>query len=154
MTGEITLRGRVLPIGGLKEKTLAAHRVGIRDILVPEENRKDVPEIPAKIRADLHFTYVKSMDEVVREALLPPVEEGEDGVPKDEAEQTVAVARAPTDRAVQPQQPEMPQGPDLLEVDHEEENLPLPSEVNILPEESAIKFQGQEPPDSFSAYEG
>ncbi len=154
MTGEITLRGRVLPIGGLKEKVLAAHRVGIRDILVPEDNRKDVPEIPAKIRGDLHFTYVKSMDEVVREALLPPVTEGEDGVPKDEAEQTAAVARTPTDRAVPPQQPEMPHEPDLLEVEHEEENLPLPSEVNILPEESAIKFQGQEPPDGFSAYEG
>jgi ATP-dependent Lon protease len=134
MTGEITLRGRVLPIGGLKEK---------------------VPEIPAKIRSGIHFSFVKSMDEVVREALLPPVEAGEDdGAPKDESDQNVTVARAPTDRVVRPLQPETPQGPDLLEVEHEDENIPLPNEVNILPEESAIKFQGQEPSDRFSVYEG
>ena len=65
---------------------LAAHRVGIREILVPDENRKDVPEIPAKIRADIHFIYVKSMDEVVREALLPPLEDSEDGAPQDQKE--------------------------------------------------------------------
>jgi ATP-dependent Lon protease len=72
MTGEITLRGRVLPIGGLKEKALAAHRVGIRYLLVPAENEKDLAEIPAKIRNEMHFTLVESMDEVIAEALLPP----------------------------------------------------------------------------------
>ena len=54
MTGEITLRGRVLAIGGLKEKALAAHRVGIRNLIVPAENDKDLAEIPAKIRAEIN----------------------------------------------------------------------------------------------------
>jgi ATP-dependent Lon protease len=71
MTGEITLRGRVLPIGGLKEKVLAAHRVGIREILIPADNRKDLAEIPAKIRHQMRFTLVQSMDEVVQHALVP-----------------------------------------------------------------------------------
>jgi ATP-dependent Lon protease len=79
MTGEITLRGRVLAIGGLKDKALAAHRVGIRHLLIPEENSKDLTEIPAKIRAEMTFTPVESMDEVVRMALLP-------ALPRDEAE--------------------------------------------------------------------
>jgi ATP-dependent Lon protease len=70
MTGEITLRGRVLAIGGLKEKALAAHRVGIRNLIVPAENAKDLAEIPEKIRAEIHFTMVESMDEVVRAALM------------------------------------------------------------------------------------
>ena len=74
MTGEITLRGRVLPIGGLKEKALAAHRVGIRNLLVPSENSKDIAEIPAKVRAELTITLVESMDDVVRLALLPKQE--------------------------------------------------------------------------------
>jgi ATP-dependent Lon protease len=80
MTGEITLRGRVLPIGGLKEKILAAHRVGIREVLLPIENRKDLAEIPPKIRHQMRFTLVQSMDEVVDRALVPempvPVEQG------------------------------------------------------------------------------
>ncbi len=151
MTGEITLRGRVLPIGGLKEKVLAAHRVGIHDILVPEDNRKDVPEIPVKIRNEIRFTFVKSMDEVVHEALLPPEEESAGKVAKDTEPAAAAARRAPTDRAVPPP-PEAPHGPDLMEIEREEENLPLPNEVNILPEESAIKFQpGQEPSDPYSA---
>ena len=71
MTGEITLRGRVLAIGGLKEKTLAAHRVGIRHLLIPEDNVKDLAEIPAKIREEMKFTPVASMDQVLRIALMP-----------------------------------------------------------------------------------
>ncbi|HEX8994556.1 MAG TPA: endopeptidase La [Ktedonobacterales bacterium] len=70
MTGEITLRGRVLAIGGLKEKALAAHRVGIRHLIVPEENEKDLTEIPAKIRAEMRFTLAETMDDVIRTALL------------------------------------------------------------------------------------
>jgi ATP-dependent Lon protease len=154
MTGEITLRGRVLPIGGLKEKVLAAHRVGIRDILVPEENRKDVPEIPTKIRSDIRFTFVKSMDEVVREALLPPLETDKDHLLADVEQSKVAVPQTPTDRAVKAPQPEAPHGPDLKEIEDEEEHVPLPNEVNILPEESAVKFHGQEPPDPYSAPQG
>src|SRR5579859_312894 len=155
MTGEITLRGRVLPIGGLKEKALAAHRVGIHNVLVPEENRKDVPEIPAKIRNDMRFTYVKSMDEVVREALLPPVEEGDEGARGEDEEPQVAAAQSATDHALPPFSPEAPHSPDLVEVeDQEEEPLPIPDQMIILPEESAIKFHGQEPPDQHSVLHG
>jgi ATP-dependent Lon protease len=71
MTGEITLRGRVLPIGGLKEKVLAAHRGGIKKILIPKENAKDIREIPKKVREKLELVCVESADEVLREALLP-----------------------------------------------------------------------------------
>ena len=71
LTGEITLRGRVLPIGGLKEKVLAAHRIGIRAILLPEDNAADLADIPADIRKRLTFKFVKTMDEVIAEALLP-----------------------------------------------------------------------------------
>src|SRR5215469_6146184 len=71
MTGEITLRGRVLAIGGLKEKALAAHRAGIRTLIIPRENSKDLVEIPAKVREEMTFHLVDSMDQVVELALLP-----------------------------------------------------------------------------------
>lgn len=64
MTGEITLRGRVLPIGGLKEKTLAAKTAGIKTVLVPEKNRPDVEEIPAEIKNGLEILFVETMDDV------------------------------------------------------------------------------------------
>jgi ATP-dependent Lon protease len=70
MTGEITLRGRVLPIGGLKEKSLSAHRAGIRKIILPKENEKDLEEIPETIRNDLTFVPVDNMDDVLKEALV------------------------------------------------------------------------------------
>ena len=69
MTGEITLRGRVLPIGGLKEKSLAAHRAGIRKVLMPKDNERDLRDIPESIRADLEFVPVAHMDEVLQHAL-------------------------------------------------------------------------------------
>jgi ATP-dependent Lon protease len=69
MTGEITLRGRVLPIGGLKEKVLAAHRGGIKKVLIPKENAKDIREIPRKVRDQLEIVVVEHADEVLREAL-------------------------------------------------------------------------------------
>jgi ATP-dependent Lon protease len=71
LTGEITLRGRVLPIGGLKEKVLAAHRIGIQTIVLPEDNEPDIVDIPPEVRKRLTFKFVKSMDEVIAEALLP-----------------------------------------------------------------------------------
>jgi len=71
MTGEITLRGKVLPIGGFKEKVLAAHRAGLRTVLVPKENKKDLIELPKKARRDLKFIFVERMDEVLAESLLP-----------------------------------------------------------------------------------
>jgi ATP-dependent Lon protease len=69
MTGEITLRGRVLPIGGLKEKCLAAHRAGIQTVLIPKENRKDLKEIPKRVRRAMRIVPVEFVDEVLREAL-------------------------------------------------------------------------------------
>jgi ATP-dependent Lon protease len=69
MTGEITLRGRVLPIGGLKEKLLAAHRHGIFEAILPKDNEKDLPDIPENIRKDMKLHFVESMDEVLKVAL-------------------------------------------------------------------------------------
>ena len=85
MTGEITLRGRVLPIGGLKEKILAAHRAGIKTVLIPKDNEKDIKEIPPKILKSVELVLVEHMDEVLRKALvlddpdhfLPRVQEDE-----------------------------------------------------------------------------
>ncbi|MGE0824284.1 MAG: endopeptidase La [Candidatus Binatia bacterium] len=70
MTGEITLRGRVLPIGGLKEKILAAHRAGIKKVLIPEENAKDLQDVPNEILKSIKVETVSHMDEVLRKALL------------------------------------------------------------------------------------
>jgi ATP-dependent Lon protease len=71
MTGEITLRGLVLPIGGLKEKTLAAKRAGIKEVIVPQRNKKDLPDIPAEVRNTLKFHFVSNTDQVLRLALSP-----------------------------------------------------------------------------------
>ncbi|EOS77515.1 ATP-dependent protease La [Lachnospiraceae bacterium 10-1] len=70
MTGEITLRGRVLPVGGLKEKILAAKMAGMKEVLVPAENKKDIEEIKEEIREGLVITYVKDMNEVLKRALI------------------------------------------------------------------------------------
>jgi ATP-dependent Lon protease len=70
MTGEITLRGRVLPIGGLKEKVLAAHRAGIKTILIPKENGKDIEEIPQQVLKSVTIIQVEHMDDVLRQALV------------------------------------------------------------------------------------
>jgi ATP-dependent Lon protease len=72
MTGEITLRGRVLPIGGLKEKVLAAHRAGIKRIIVPDRNRFDLEDVPSDVRADLDLVFVSRMSEVIDAALETP----------------------------------------------------------------------------------
>ncbi|WP_430413731.1 endopeptidase La [Lederbergia citrea] len=69
MTGEITLRGRVLPIGGLKEKSLSAHRAGLKTIILPKDNEKDIDDIPESVRNDLKFVPVSHMDEVLNTAL-------------------------------------------------------------------------------------
>ncbi len=74
MTGEITLRGRVLEIGGIKEKVIAAHRAQIKTVILPKENKKDLEDIPKSVLNDLHFVFVTHMDEVLREALAFPKE--------------------------------------------------------------------------------
>jgi ATP-dependent Lon protease len=70
MTGEITLRGRVLPIGGLKEKSLAAHRAGLKNIIIPKDNEKDIDDIPESVRNELTFYPVEHMDEVLKHAIV------------------------------------------------------------------------------------
>jgi ATP-dependent Lon protease len=69
MTGEISLRGRVLPIGGIKEKTLAAHRAGIKRVILPDRNKPDLEEVPKEVRDELEFVYVNKLDEVLQAAL-------------------------------------------------------------------------------------
>jgi ATP-dependent Lon protease len=73
MTGEITLRGKVLPIGGVKEKLLAAHRLGLRTIILPKDNEKDLADIPQEIQAQMSIHFVESMDEVLQIALEHPL---------------------------------------------------------------------------------
>ncbi len=69
MTGEVTLRGRVLEIGGVKEKVIAAHRAGIRMVILPKANKKDLVEVPKAVRQDIAFKFVDHMDEVLKLAL-------------------------------------------------------------------------------------
>ena len=73
MTGEITLRGLVLPIGGLKEKLLAAHRAGIKKVLIPLENKKDLIEVPKTVLDSIQVITVKNIDEVLKVALIKPL---------------------------------------------------------------------------------
>ena len=91
MTGEITLRGRILPIGGLKEKLLAALRGGIRKVLIPEDNAKDLAEIPDNVKSGLEIVPVSRMDEVVRHALVRMP----DPIDWDEEKEAAAAAKAP-----------------------------------------------------------
>jgi ATP-dependent Lon protease len=73
MTGEITLRGKVLPIGGVKEKVLAAHRAGIKNIVLPKDNEKDLADIPKNVLDSLNLFLVRTMDEVLKISLAAPL---------------------------------------------------------------------------------
>ena len=84
MTGEITLRGRVLPVGGLKEKILAAHRAGLKTVIIPKRNEPDLVEIPRKVRRALRVVRVERMEEALEVALLPPVEKRKEEAPTGE----------------------------------------------------------------------
>jgi ATP-dependent Lon protease len=95
MTGEITLRGRILPIGGLKEKLLAALRGGIKKVLIPEENAKDLVEIPDNVKSGLEIIPVSRMDEVVTYALVrapEPIDWDEEKAAAAEAAKPAAAA--------------------------------------------------------------
>jgi len=80
MTGEITLRGRVLPIGGLKEKLLAAHRGNIKTVIIPMENEKDMADIPSKVLKEIEIVFVESVDEVLQRALVGGIEKKEEEI--------------------------------------------------------------------------
>jgi ATP-dependent Lon protease len=88
MTGEITLRGKVLPVGGIKDKMLAAHRAGVTTLIIPKENEKDVAEVPEEVRSALTFHFVETIDEVLALAL-------EDACPTDAAAADVNAAQPP-----------------------------------------------------------
>ncbi len=88
MTGEVTLRGKVLPVGGVKEKVLAARRSGITTVLLPQKNDKDVKELPKTIRRGMHFVFVEHMDQVLAAALVKPV--------KEKGQVGIAAAKRPT----------------------------------------------------------
>ena len=96
MTGEITLKGKVLPIGGLKEKVLAAHRFGIRTIIVPKDNEKDLADVPPEVQSELNFKLVETMDEVMKIALerYPGPAQG-----KEVFEEKTIAAKPPADAA-------------------------------------------------------
>jgi ATP-dependent Lon protease len=90
MTGEITLRGKVLPIGGLKEKLLAAHRAGLFEVILPQENEKDVAEVPENLRTAMKLHFVDNMDQVLTIALEGPLPQ----MPS-EAESMASIATPP-----------------------------------------------------------
>ena len=79
MTGEITLRGRVLPIGGLRDKVLAAHRAGLKTIILPKRNEKDIDDVPEEARKALHFILADRVEQVIEAALREPGEARRDG---------------------------------------------------------------------------
>jgi ATP-dependent Lon protease len=85
MTGEVTLRGKVLAIGGLKEKLLAAHRAGIFEAILPEDNRKDLPDIPENLKSAMKLNFVDTMDEVLKIALEAPLPELREDTPLEPA---------------------------------------------------------------------
>ena len=98
MTGELTLTGQVLPIGGLKEKALAAQDAGIRRVIAPRLNQQDIDDIPAHLRKDIEFIFVERIDQVLREALLP--EAGGNGAgPRDRARSAARRSRTAGTRA-------------------------------------------------------
>ncbi|NDJ62878.1 MAG: endopeptidase La, partial [Chloroflexi bacterium] len=100
MTGEITLRGRVLQVGGIKEKVLGAYRAGVTTVILPTENERDVIEVPRQVKRKLAFIYTRHMDEVLEHALLPPQKR-----PRREAQKMDAEAKSQQSNGA-PQQPE------------------------------------------------
>ena len=102
MTGEITLRGQVMPVGGIKEKMLAAHRAGIKRVILPARNEKDLVDVPEQARKELEFVFATHMDEVLAAAMEenpvgrkpPPPPEGEGKGGKDKSAEKAPEVRA------------------------------------------------------------
>jgi ATP-dependent Lon protease len=99
MTGEVTLRGKVLEIGGVKEKVLAAYRSGLREIIMPKSNEKDLRDVPEEVRKNMSFVFVERMDEVLRLALLDPVSDELADEVQPEPSPGLAGSTTPADRA-------------------------------------------------------
>jgi ATP-dependent Lon protease len=78
MTGEVTLQGRVLPIGGVKQKVLAAHRAGLKEVILPERNGADLEDVPESVRAEMTFHLASEIDQVLDHALAPEGQEGQE----------------------------------------------------------------------------
>ena len=78
MTGEVTLRGRVLEIGGVKEKVIAAHRAGIKTVILPKDNKKDLEDIAKNVQRDLKFVFAEKMEDVLNIALVRPLKKHEE----------------------------------------------------------------------------
>ena len=74
MTGEVTLTGKVLPVGGIREKVLAAHRAGIHKVLLPKENERDLEEIPSSVQKEIEFVFLESVDDALQHALTEKVQ--------------------------------------------------------------------------------
>ncbi|MSP14491.1 MAG: endopeptidase La [Chloroflexi bacterium] len=106
MTGEITLRGRILPIGGVKEKVMAAHRAGLKTVLIPQKNKRDTIDIPRNILRDLRFVFVNNMSEVLPEALGAPLETSHPDLTSDENNSTVTRNKRPATRPAKRNKPQ------------------------------------------------
>ncbi len=91
MTGEVTLRGKVLPVGGIKEKVMAAHRVGISNVIIPAKNKQDLVDVPRRAQSKLNIIFVKDMEEVLAAALLPAEDDDEPAENEPEGEDSTTV---------------------------------------------------------------
>ena len=134
MTGEITLRGRVMAIGGLKEKVLAAHSANIYHLLIPAENKKELAEIPAKIRQQMTFTLVENMDRVIASALLtaPPSEEDQQA---EKISPNEAAKRDTRDAREQQEAPDEPQPTPLHLDEHRSGSRKKKARPPVVPDE-------------------
>ena len=94
MTGELTLRGNVLPIGGVKEKVLAAHRAKVHKVILPMANKKDMEDVPKDVQKEMEFVFAEDVREVFKEALMPPIERAE---PLQESSSAPSVGQAASD---------------------------------------------------------
>jgi ATP-dependent Lon protease len=105
MTGEITLRGRVLPIGGVKEKLLAAHRGNLKTVIIPKDNEKDLAEVPSNVLKALEIVFVEHMDDVLKVAFVPDPSAGSSllaGDPRKEPKAVTLAGTLPVSRGESP----------------------------------------------------